>query len=637
MDNSLAHDNTIEWIFEKIYDQLTLESAELYLQPFINIKNLIFSENIYNVIADLTRKEPDLISKYLNNEYFIKKFLFSKIKKRIYVAILLNNLSDIQYLISQGYSADYKCLELSILNNRMDLLNYFIEAIKIPVKNELLMICAEHGYTEIYFCLRKFGLVPNISIYKKAVSGPSLDIVKDVATIISINNTILETAFPNNHTEILLFLIGEALNDKMKISSKFAVYPILNSNMVLLNFLQDNNLFEWNDEFYYSAILSGSMEMIQYLEKFCPDIHDNHKLDTSKTKRGRNSLLLEDMIYEVNNKKYFSHCMNYAIQSESLEIVKYIHKLGYGISVSNIITAIKQAPCDILEYILQNYQGILPEYLIHYFGIYSHIADKISKAAILSKYNIFAYTSDIDIKNAQKESVHLEMITSGNEVPENALTDIDYLMKYRLFFNNTRQIQNLLCKVKINLQIGNMTELNIICDNTQDKITKQVLVDALFLFGDIDQIKILCPKIQNIVVPNHLIILEIMCYNQINKLCYLLQNKLLTSEIIKLLYPVKTMLANKYIDAIFDKIDTTTIPNPKYIIYSNDTNRITAYSKNINTSLNKSLVIEIIKLDNIDILKNFSIDKNLVPEIIEWCQNNDFLEVVTYLNQLSLP
>ena len=44
--------------------------------------------------------------------------------------------------------------------------------------------------------------------------------------------------------------------------------------------------------------------------------------------------------------------MNYAIQSNNLEIVKYIYDKGYGITVSNLITSINTFNISIVKFII---------------------------------------------------------------------------------------------------------------------------------------------------------------------------------------------------------------------------------------------------------------------------------------------
>ena len=97
-------DNIIEWIFEKAFDQLTIECKEIYLLPFIRTKNKTFnSDYLYQLIGKLTSKPTNIVEQYLTNIYFQKSFIFRKIKKRIHVEILMDDLDRIKCLYAIGY------------------------------------------------------------------------------------------------------------------------------------------------------------------------------------------------------------------------------------------------------------------------------------------------------------------------------------------------------------------------------------------------------------------------------------------------------------------------------------------------------------------------------------------------------
>ena len=156
-------------------------------------------------------------------------------------------------------------------------------------------------------------------------------------------------------------------------------YAILNANIPLIKKLEDRKLMKWPYEFYYSALLSGKMSMVKLVEEKIPDIHQNHILDTSRSHKGKgySSILLDETIYSIGGAKYFSHTMNYAIQSKNLDIVKYVHFLGYGVSRSNIVTAISTGMTNILSYVLDIYQNDSNlSYLLHYFGLTSFLNNK---------------------------------------------------------------------------------------------------------------------------------------------------------------------------------------------------------------------------------------------------------------------
>ncbi|AUL78394.3 repeat protein [Tupanvirus deep ocean] len=641
MEEEYTPDNIIQWIFEKAFDQLTLESNELFKTAFEKINSKTFaSNNIHILINKLTNRPIEKITAYLLNKKFQENFLFSKIKKKLYVQILFGDLEAFQILVLKGHVIDKICLQLAVLNNRVEILKYIINTDrKIKLDNELLMYCAEFEYVDLYFFLRENNLLPNISIYNKAVLGNSLEIIKDINEHIGMSSKTLTTAFQTNNNNIILYLYNIAIEDGINLEKNLITYPILNNNFVLLEALDKIKPIEWHYELYFSAILSGSMEMIKFLEEKFPNIHDNHILDTSKVKKGRTSLLLEEIIYERNNKKYFSHTINYAIQSGSIEIVKYIYSKGYGITISNIITAIKQGTCEILKYLCKKYDKKLPFYIIHYFGTNSYILDKISKAKILIDSGLFEINCNdkLSVNDYRKESTHLEIISDKIHISEDGNIDYDYLMKYQSFFvpiKGYKLNHRLLTKTRICIELNMRDELINIFKSQKNITDQQFIIDTLFLFGNMDQIKNLHPLIQPLVCPSQQIIMEIMCYCQLNKLCYLMHNNILCRQDIDTLYPVSIMLSDFYLSLFFDKFDKNT-PDIKYVIESGNKNAIIKWIDRYGiTNVDKDIIKRIIKLDDVDVLKKINIPKNIIPELLCWSNDLDLLDIKCYLTSL---
>nr|URM62369.1 ankyrin repeat domain containing protein [Mimivirus sp.] len=118
---------------------------------------------------------------------FIKSFLFSKIKKRLHVEILLNNLDQIIELVNSGYNVDEISIRLTIINNRYDILKFLVSSKKLHLTQDLLAICAEYSYTDIYFYLKQHKLIPSIYTFNKAVLGNSLSIVQDISQRIGVS------------------------------------------------------------------------------------------------------------------------------------------------------------------------------------------------------------------------------------------------------------------------------------------------------------------------------------------------------------------------------------------------------------------------------------------------------------------
>lgn len=640
-------DNIIEWIFEKAFDQLTNNGNTIYHIPYENILQQTFHHpEIHSLIHRLTSRNLTLISNYLTNQLFIKKFLLGKTKKRIHTFVILNDLVEVKKLIEFQQEIDEECLLLAALNNRFEM----IQSLFSKYQPEMLNLCAEYGHEDLYFYLRGKGILPNLSVYHQAVIGGNMNIIMDINEHVGIMDKLLVTAFQSNHTSVIVYLLKIAQIDKIDISPNLISYPILNNNMELLKIMEEQNHIKWHYELYFSALLSGSLTMIKYVENKLPELHHNHILDTSKIKQGKVSLLLEDLIYYKNNKKYFSHTMNYAIQSKSLEIVKYAHSLGYGITPSNFITAIKQGTVEILEYLCQNYPKKLPFYLIHYFGLNSFSQNKIEKAKILYQYDILSTSfQNLSVNDYKKETTHLDMIGQTEVTDEDNLYDEDYLVKYQLFFvpdTGYKLNHRLISLVRLCLKLEwdhlllKMIQTSI---NTHDQLH---IIDTLFLFGNINQIKKFHALITtnsphvvlgsdtntSLVGPSKPVIMELLCHSQISKICYLLHHHLLTNEIINHLHSVITMLSDHYLNLFFDKLIKSP-PKIKYILQSNKKQIIGKWLDENAIILDDIKNIKLLlQMDDLDLLNKIKIDHQLLPKLVSWVKENGLINAYHFLN-----
>lgn len=636
------HNNTIWWTFEKAFDQLTNKGRELFDVPFHIIKNKTFNNSyIIETINKLTCIPKNDIIIYLSNLNFQEAFLLEKIKKKLYVHIILNNFDRFISLVNYGYKIDTTCLILAIINNHFTFLQQIICTQQIKLTSELLMYCLDDGYENIYFYLRNQNLLPNISIYYKAALGNSLEIIKDISNSIGISNKVIENALVTNNTKISIFLLEQLLKENIIFDKNLFIYPIINCNYEIINILEFNKLITWHHELYYSAILSGSLDMCHFIESKIPDIHKNKILDTSKYKKGWVTLLLKDMMYQIGTKKFFSHTINYAIQSKSIKMVEYIHNMGYGLTISNFITAIRQSTPDILNYLCKHSNiKSLPYYFIHYFSIYSFASDKIEKFKILMAYNLINFKSckKLQLEDYKNESVHIDLILESKYHPDDCYNDIDFLMNYSMFFKASEKIKynyKLLTKVRLFIELEYDTELETICSN-QTITDQQIIINALFLFGNTKQIKKIYPLIPTKLCPDHQIILELISYSHIGKLCCLLHNNLFNFDLSKYIYPTVSMLSNPIIDNFFHH-NFTYIPNIIYIAKSKNIEKIKIYldSYQINNILSITTIKDLLILDNIDIVKQIIIPKDIIYELIPWCKKNDLFEICTYLSDLA--
>ena len=649
MDN-FAQDNIIEWIFDKAFNQLTSGGDELLTTPFSIIKAKTFYDaSLYLLINDLSHRPYHLIEQYLTNITFQERFLFKKIKKKLYVQIILGNLDNIQNLIRFGYKLDYKCLQLISLNGYSEIMDYLFINHQIKLENELLMHCSEFGHEKMYFYLRERGLLPNISIYHTAVSGNSISIIKDISELIGITNDIIGNIFEANNTEIILFAINEAIDDNIKIQPNLVAYPILNNNIKVIEELEKLNMIDWHSELCYSAILSGSVSLLQYIESKIPGVHNDLSLDLSKERKGQVTVLLDDMMYIANNKKYFSHSMNYAIQSESLDMVIYIYSIGYQITVSNFITAIRQGTTEILKYLCKNYNNTLPFYIIHYFGMNSYISNKLLKVKILIDAELFKLEPMNKLKKIdyQTETAHIEIIQKTSQLSFNDKIDPDYLMKYELFFVPDKKIKlnyRLLTRLKLCLQLELDDELEKIFNSKYDPIDSQFVLDELILFGTIRQISKFCPLLyENIdknILPNREIIMEVLCYRQIPKLVYLLNNNII-SEKTHGMKSLIIIMGDYLLDSFSEKLEISELlpgQELKFILLSGNLDKFNAWLikyPDYQQYLDKNLYKMVLSTENMNLIKMISVPNALLQELISWTEEKDLLEINYYLRQIK--
>lgn len=635
-DLGYKQDNIIQWIFEKIFDQITRQNSELFTIPFNNICAKTFDcENIYVIINSLTKRPITTIGSYLSNLFFKEKFLFNRLKKKLYVQILLGNFSEVKNLQSRGHCIDTNCYQLAIINNQLEILQWMVELNpQIKLQCELLFYAAEFGYEDIYFYLRKYGLEPNISIYNRAVTSHSISIVQDINNIIGISTKTLENAFEANQINIILFLVEQATIDGISISPNLISYPILNSNLELVKILDDKKLINWHPKLYYPAILSGSMQMIKFIEDKIPTLHANRDLDRSREKSGQKTLLIDDMIYEINGKKYFSHTMNYAIQSKSLEVVQYILSQGYGLTASNFITAIKQATSEIMQFICQHYDKPLPFYYQQYLSTYSYSLNKALKTKILFEAGLLQLNPPANMARSdyRSETTHIQLISDYCHLEDNIIEDLDYLMKYHLFFvpvSGFKLNYRLLTKTKICLELNLVDELIVTSKSNLNSIDRQFFVDSVFLFGTIDQIK----KLSIGMAPSPQIIMELMCYCQIPKLCYLAHHHLFNHDLLPQLQQVAVMLDDPCLNLFFAKMGEFS-PDIKFIIKSGNIDLILKWLSDSSEKVRDlpiGIWTELLALDDANLMDKIIIPNKLLPELITAAENSDLLEIRDYL------
>lgn len=436
-----------EWIYEKGYDRMVKD--ELLLPEW--------HDRLIALVNELTRSNATIC------QYSFFKRKYGETIAKIITNYPVTKLTNI--------TAKY-----AVMYNRLDLIDL------MPLSAELLFWAARYGLSDMYFSLRK-QLTPNLSVYRAAVCGKNTDIILDVDKIISPTKEIVELAFEICDETVVRHLAKTKL--------KPALYHYLAYRGINIDFPLEL-------KHYHSVILSGDLARIKSLQ-----MPENYLLDQSQSSKGRSNLLLDETIWYYKGEARFSHTMNYAIQSMSLQTIQYIYELGYPITLSNIITAIRQAPVCILSWLLARYAKPIPRYVALYVSPFSYIEDK--QAKILALANRLDLTSKLSIKDKKRETAHLSVIEKTQVLPKIAYCDTDYLMDYASFFQDKKE----LARISFAVRSSKPFELN------------QMYVDLAYLYQSNNWPKH-CPSMP--------ILLELLSYRALNKLCYLKKYGLLPKD-----------------------------------------------------------------------------------------------------------
>ena len=629
----LNTDNIIQLVFDKIFRQITGGYLQLKTIPFAMICSQTFeNDHIYKLINKLTFRPITQIESYLKCESFKYTYLFSKLKNKIDVNILLGRLDQIEYLVLNSYQISPSSLNLAVINGNLSIVKYLIHKdiiLDTKSKTELLTLAVEFSFELVYMYLRELEFDPNIKTYNKAVSGSSIKIVQDVDMIIGLSKRTVDLAFEFGTDSIIEFITKEALDSNIQIQPKLISYPILNADINLVERLSKLILKEWDPTLMYSAVLSGSIPMIKWIESQIPNVHSNLILDTSQIRQGQSSLFLSSMTYEKNHKQYFSHMINYAVQSKSIDVVKYIHNLGYEITLSNIINGIQTGELHILEYLLQNFNNKLPVFLINYFHIDSYLVNKIPIVKLLIAYGFDLHQKNNSLGDYQLDTAHLNLILGKTSVKADLVYDTDYLMNYQAFFIppvGFKLNRKLITKVRICVELDLESDLDQILNQTHHIIDQQFIMDGCYLFGKISHIKKVYSAYQ--IIPSMHIIMEMMCWGQIGKLAWLLQ--LGTCNYVESIYRLSLVLDDPLINGCVSKFNFGFEPDFKSIVTSGKSDLIVKYYNENNPVLDLDLVKQICLLDDINLAW---IVKPHLDKLSDWLIECDLRDIYRQLHR----
>lgn len=595
----------LEWVFEKIFDQLSPGKGSgdglLTTQPFSHIQDRILrSPKILQTIADLLALPIDEIKAYLNSESFLERFLFSKLGRKIPVAILLNRDLIPLLELREITQSDY---HLMALNNRKEMMEQAVT--KILPGHECLYYCCCRERIELYFWLRQKGLQPNLSVYLEAVQGGSLEIVKDISESIGLTPNILKSAFEAGCHEIIDFLLDRAAAEKVPVAPSLVSYALLNSDTALIEKMKT----PLPTSFFHSAVLSGNLEMVRLIEAANPQIHQNLAMDAPGIKKGKKNILAGEISYQKNGKNFFAHTINYAIQSGSAEMIHYLLAKGYGISVSNILTAVRQASLKILQLILDEAPLLrLPHYYWVYFSFCSVVSNKLAKARTLVERG---YLSLEPVKYTTESyrilAAHADILKRQTISDDYESHDADYFLNYASFFGGLR-VMGLIEQAIAWYQIQN--EIQITVENPP------LISDLITLIGPNTLMKgITAP-------PRDEIVAEIVCCGKTFKICSLHQKGYLRHDAMERLV---AMLAEPGLTALFERLGI--------VVQSHHLSLHSGVCRLSQLSYQEWKVA----LKNCKLADLPQPDPNLVKRLINYCRSEDLMEEALQLEKIKCP
>ncbi|CAI2358577.1 Hypothetical protein MVR_LOCUS284 [uncultured virus] len=421
------------------------------------------------------------------------------------------------------------------------IINGHYSKIKLRIKSTtclMLQVATMAPTSSAYFDLRQHHL-PSLAIYNTALKSDHLDILQDISKVIGITDTLaIENIKLGFNVE---YTYDAMLTDRAKTNRAIHNYMIIHNHYELIaNDCKHVTVIE-----VYSAILSGSIATLdQVIGSLEPqaNVHLKHPFafDAPNTSaitinQGNQLHLLErEMAYYCNSTKLYSHTLNYAIQSNDLDMVKYVMAMGYSnVTSSNMLTAINHCSnLDIIRLLLC-YCKSLPCYYWLYLGINNYIHLKYDKIKLLVMDDVLTLAS-LQPKTKldyEMETLHSKIITNSSSQTSASMSasvgfhyDRDCLFKVHLFFPNPNHL--IISQVRAAVVCGKTDVLRDMYSKIKAKSKSSLespvyssFISALFLFGKLEQIKEVVGNDQ--ALPPAQVICELICYMNIPLLCHL--------------------------------------------------------------------------------------------------------------------
>lgn len=412
----------------------------------------------------------------------------NKIKESLDECRILFNLPDLFDKAVQEYEPNSR--EYHLLNGRID---------KVKKSDgNLAMLALEWGLLDMFLRISPH-VKWTMQFYYKAVLGGSLYMVKMInEKFAPIKDTLIK-ALESNNTEICKIVLSHFDT----VSMELLLHPISNNNMelvqLMMNKLSKSKKKRVHDvRLFHSAVLSGSIEMVEYISSKYD--FSNLKPDYPSSKMGYKMKLIDDITYDHNGSKRFSHSMNYAIESGSLIMIEYINDLGYGITPSNFARAVKVGNIEIVKKLIELNPIKLPDHFWIHFDFYSPNQGALS--ALLVNQGLLKLTMPKHPCTETYYSIYKEDTTRSKYT-------IEALMDYET-------------KLKIDscekLLYANLKRTSIIIGQKIEMMYEQLDTDISFLYDNVNN----CP----IKTPSESIIIELASH-YLNKIIFLLYHKLI--------------------------------------------------------------------------------------------------------------
>lgn len=371
--------------YDRIYCRLTAHGGALYQVPFSQLLlQTHYNPAVHQAVVRCTGLPLEEVSRTLTSETCIRRYVMWYSETILDAYIILDEEAGEALYRHADLSPDsrsyQRALDLTLLHDRPRYWSLLQPLPTAAVLQQLYRRGAQGCLVLIEGDPRWSGIPPDVGTLRAAVRGGLEETVGELLRAVTPTPDLAELTLARDRPSL---------------------WPALrtpDSTPSLEEWHHLCRLGEWDrirvlgrppEETWYSALLSGDLRVVRHLEAHYPQLHHNLQMDAPQSPSGRDSLLLGDCTYTVPGQEgglRFSHSVNYAIQSGSLATVVYVRQRGYGITLSNLVTAYRQSTWPILRYLLSVYRPgrQLPSYLWMLWGPDSYAPQAEAKIRLLA-------------------------------------------------------------------------------------------------------------------------------------------------------------------------------------------------------------------------------------------------------------